>query len=275
MSGKLRKLFLLKKPGKGKLDPKGYRPISLLPVIGKLYEKVVLQRLEWHTVKQQWTNTQQYGFQRGVGPEMCALNLTNKISSAFKNRKEISAVFCDISMAFQEVWHAALLKKMIDLKIPHVYLKFMRAFLINRNVTVQTDNENTLSKTLTQSCPQGSAISPWAWNIVLGDLFQEIKASKAEIQAFADEIVIYKEKTSKETSEQILRSALAILQNWANKWLVKFSQEKTKHMIFSRLRKPSTDTVQLDGKTLETVSQHKYLASPLIRNCLGDTTSNL
>ena len=131
------KIIFIKKPNKRSSDPAAYRPISFLPTLRKIYEKVILHRLNWHTRKNTVIDNGQFGFQKGVSAEQAGLNLANSISQAFKTRREVGAVFCDISKAFPTIWHAGLLKKIIDNSIPVEYIRFMNSYLANQSVVVE------------------------------------------------------------------------------------------------------------------------------------------
>ena len=253
------KIIFIKKPKKPNTDPAAFRPISLLPTIGKLYEKIILERLNWHSRKNELIDKGQFGFQRGVSAEHAGLKLANTVSKAFKTKHEVAAVFCDISKAFPSVFHAGLLKKLIDSKIPIEYIRFMNSYLENQSVEVKVNQEEKIEKSLSRGCPQGSCISPWAWNIMLNDLFPAIRNTAANIQAFADDIVIYKIKRKGQTLEETLGQAMRALEEWGKKWLVKFCPEKTKAMTFSWLRNTRNDTILLEDRELENVKSYKYL----------------
>ena len=128
------KVIFIKKPNKPSTDPSAHRPISLLPIVGKLYEKVILHRLNWHTRKNNLTDDNQFGFQKGISAEQAGLKLVNSITQAFKTKHEIGAVFCDISKAFPSVWNAGVLSKMIDNQFPIEYFKFMNIYLKKQSV---------------------------------------------------------------------------------------------------------------------------------------------
>ena len=253
------KIIFIKKPNKPNHDPTAYRPISLLPTVGKLYEKVILHRLNWHTRKNQLIDSNQFGFQKGVSAEQAGLNLANTISTAFKARKEVGAVFCDISKAFPSIWHAGLIKKMIENKIPIEYIRFMNSYLAKQTAVVNISEGHRIQKSLTRACPQGSCISPWAWNLVLNDLFPKIRDTGANMQAFADDIVIYIVKNKTQSLTDTLSPAMRVLEEWGQKWLIKFCPEKTKCMTFSWLKKAGDDSIILDNRELENVTTYKYL----------------
>ena len=93
-SWKKARIIFLKKPGeKDPKNPNHYRPISLLPVISKVFERILQKRLNWFATSCNWINRRQFGFQRNVGAEYCAWNLSNAIMTNFKNKKEQSLYF--------------------------------------------------------------------------------------------------------------------------------------------------------------------------------------
>ena len=258
-SWRVAKIVFIKKPDRGGREVRDYRPISLLPIMGKLYEKIMYNRLSWLAEQHNWIDEHQFGFRKGTGAEHAAFRLSNLVSSAFKRKKELAACFLDISGAFNEIWSSGLLSKLIDLKVPQEYLLFLRSYLTERRALVDIDEATTVTKTLTQSCPQGSVIAPLMWNIYLNDLFSEVRSLGVDIQCFADDIVVCSE-TNKETPlNSSLGEALELIASWGATWKVTFSQTKTKIMNFTRLRKSVTGPVSFAGQNLEVVDHFKYL----------------
>ena len=259
------KVIYIKKPGKEGTQPKDYRPITLLNVISKLYEKVIYNRLNWLSGQHNWIDKDQFGFQTYVSAEHANIKLTNEIFQAIKKRKEVTTIFADISGAFPSVWHEGLLYKMINKNIPREYIEFMRSYLKDRIIVVEKDEHNRVTKKLNRSVPQGSSIGPFAWSIMFDDLIKELKAAGYGTQAFADDLAVYKVKEKHQSCERTLNGALRIMESWGNKWMISFSREKTKTMTFSRLRNTDRDTAKLGGIELENVKEYKYLG--LIYDC--------
>ena len=253
------KVVFIQKPTKTGKEVKDFRPISLLPVMGKIYEKVIGARLTWHAEQNSWVDNRQFGFQRGVGADYAALQLSNAGYTAFKKRKEMIAVFLDISGAFNEVWHAGLLYKLLKQGTPMCYIKFMNSYLSGRSALVQTSDGIEVNRNLTQSCPQGSTISPLMWNLLLNDLLVEIANKDVGIQAFADDIVIYKEIAKNESPQTAIGPALQAVSDWGAKWKIPFSHKKTEAMLFSRLRKSVRNHLVFENVELRWTDSFKYL----------------
>ena len=252
------KVVFIQKPNKTGREVKHFRPISLLPVMGKIYEKTICARITWHADQNSWIDNKQFGFQRGTGAEHAALKLSNAGYTAFKKRKEMVAVFLDISGAFNEVWHAGLIYKLIKQGTPMGYIRFMQSYLSGRTACVQTTDSSKVIHNLTQSCPQGSTISPVMWNILLNGLILEV-GDKANVIGFADDFVLYAELSKDESPQDVLGPALQAVSQWGISWKIPFSQEKTKAMLFSRLRRRERDIMQFQGVDVQWTETFKYL----------------
>ena len=86
---------------------KNYRPISLLPICGKSIEKIIFNNLYKHLTTHHLISKKQSGFRPGDSTTNQLIYLVNDIHHAFDSTKshEVRAIFLDISMAFDKVWH--------------------------------------------------------------------------------------------------------------------------------------------------------------------------
>ncbi|GFX45949.1 probable RNA-directed DNA polymerase from transposon X-element [Trichonephila clavipes] len=99
-------VFPIKKPGKNSKSPSSYRPISLLSILSKITEHVILNRIHNFTDSINFINPNQYGFTRHLSTYHPLLRLTEKITSGFQRGRSTGAVFLDIQKAFDRVWTA-------------------------------------------------------------------------------------------------------------------------------------------------------------------------
>ena len=115
------------KDGKPKGAPKSYRPITLLPVIYKLFEKVLHERLTKWTMKHapNFPNCQQNAYQRQLGPTTVSFNLQEAISHALELNCSVHAAFLDTAGAFDNVRHSALFIKMKQLGLHGKILRLL------------------------------------------------------------------------------------------------------------------------------------------------------
>ena len=105
---KFAEIILIPKPGKDPKEVKSYRPISLLPIIAKLLEKLVLCRIDPDFTTSNWIPHHQFGFRRAHSTIQCH-RITHTILKALNNKEYCTWVFLDVSQAFDRVWHPGLL----------------------------------------------------------------------------------------------------------------------------------------------------------------------
>ena len=105
------RVIMILKPGTNPNDVQSYRPISLLPVIAKILEKLLLTRLLKEAQPSTWIPTHQFGFRKGHSTTQQCHRLTDIINKTFEDRNYCNAVFLDVSQAFDKVWHPGLLAK--------------------------------------------------------------------------------------------------------------------------------------------------------------------
>ncbi|KAL8582692.1 hypothetical protein ACOMHN_053286 [Nucella lapillus] len=128
------------KNGKPPQQTSSYRPIALTPHLGKVYERVLKNRLDHHLEKNEILPLCQAGFRKGrncMEHDVRLIEDTKKWSLKGKNKKTV-ATFFDIKKAFDSVWHAKLLNKMGALGITGRMYNFIQTFLDSREITVKT-----------------------------------------------------------------------------------------------------------------------------------------
>ena len=112
---------------------KNYRPISLLPICGKIFEKIIFNNLYSYLNMNKLLTKNQSGFRPGDSTTNQLLYLVSEIHEAFEDSKclEVRAVFLDISKAFDKVWHKGLIFKLKQNGVSGKLLKFFESYLCN------------------------------------------------------------------------------------------------------------------------------------------------
>ncbi|KAL8574697.1 hypothetical protein ACOMHN_055762 [Nucella lapillus] len=181
--------------GKPPQQTSSYRPIALTPHLGKVYERVLKNKLDHHLEKNEILPLCQAGFRKGRNCMEHVVRLiedTKKWSLKGKNKKTV-ATFFDIKKAFDSVWHAKLLNKMGALGITGRMYNFIQTFLDSREITVKVGPSVSRSHILDMGVPQGSVIAPTLFSIMLHDILTTLQPQKKPptISLFADDLAIW------------------------------------------------------------------------------------
>ena len=169
---------------------KAQRPISLLPILGKCLEKIILERLLF--ISPNWFNPCQRGFIKKSGTEAALTFLSDFLyhhSSAAHSA--VAVLQLDIESAFDKAWHPAILLNLIHKQIPPIYILIIASYLRERSVILEYGG-GFACKTLNLSTPQGAVLSPFLWNTFLDTLLDtlSLKHPEATLIAWADDVLV-------------------------------------------------------------------------------------
>ena len=215
-------------------DVSCYRPISILPCLSKIIERLVYDRM-WHHIKNNNIICKnQFGFVKGLSIESAIIHMLQNIIPDFDNNKIVIGVFMDLSKAFDVINHDILLLKLKHYGFINNTLAWFKSYLSNR--VQYTDINKCYSSRLPISLgvPQGSILGPILFSIFINDL---INASNIlSFLLYADDSNMFHFHVNlKELVIEINRE-LKNISEWfrCNKLLI--NMDKTHFLIFSRKR---------------------------------------
>ena len=122
---------------------KNYRPLTLLPVVRKVFEKLVNNRIADHLEKYGLYSDFQYGFRSSRSTADLLAVVSDRIARAFNRPGPNRAVVLDISKAFDRVWHAALLHKVQSYGTSGQVFGLVSCFLSNRRLQLVLDGKSS------------------------------------------------------------------------------------------------------------------------------------
>ena len=242
-----------------------YRPISLLSITSKILERIVFKHLYNFLHTNKLLTKFQSGFITGDSTINQLAFLYHTFCEALDHKKDIRVVFCDISKAFDKVWHDGLTHKLKKIGVRGKLLTWFKDYLNFRQQRVIIRGQSSDWGEIKAGVPQGSVLGPLLFLIYINDLVDGIKS---DIRLFADDTTVYltvdhdtNPNTSRElalAASQQLNTDLTNIKHWADQWLVNFNASKTKTMTISN-RKLEHPPLHFDHSELDTVQQHKHL----------------
>ncbi len=238
-------------------NPQNYRPISLLSCVGKLMERCIHKFVYNFAIENSVLTALQSGFIKGDSTINQLTYLYNDISKALDNGLEVRAVFCDISKAFDRVWHRGLIYKLSSIGINGCLLQWFKSYLMSRKQRVVHANASSTWEPVKAGVPQGSILGPLLFLIYINDIVNDIKS---KIRLFADDTSLYIIVDDPLSSSISLNDDLQTIHTWSKRWLVSFNPSKTETMIFSRkCNKPVHPNLIMNDVVLDPVKEHKHL----------------
>ncbi|GBM57304.1 Retrovirus-related Pol polyprotein from type-1 retrotransposable element R1 [Araneus ventricosus] len=220
--------------GKEEQNIKSYRPISLLPTLGKLLEKLLLQRFNFQLKTNKLQHPLQYGFREGKSAHDALLHVTSLLEQARRQEKHAVLISLDISGAFDSLQYSSVRDRFTSLSLFSNISETLLDTLRNRKVAMQT-SEGPVLWEQTQGCPQGSCSGPAFWNIVADKILSVQWPQGVHLQAFTDDFAFIITDNTREGLRKLSKLALDKFKEWADKNKLHVSMEKSSYVIFSKL----------------------------------------
>jgi len=170
-----------------------YRPISVLPVLSKLFEKILYHRVYSYLTEHNLIDKKQYGFRENHSTELAITSIYDELLSNFDNKLITCSLFLDLSKAFDCCGHEILLDKLYHYGIRGDSHKLFSNFLHNRMQCTKIGEFKSSYKRISCGVPQGSVTSPLLFLIYINDI---TKASSFHTTLFADDINLHMSNSS-------------------------------------------------------------------------------
>lgn len=255
---KVSEVIMIPKPGKPLHEAGSYRPISLLPVLSKLFEKLLLKRLKPILENKNLIPEHQFGFREKHSTIEQVHRITNIIEKALEEKKVCSTVFLDVAQAFDKVWHTGLIYKLRSM-LPKEFSEILESYLSNRVFRVRQDEAYSELKEIKAGVPQGSVLGPVLYLLYTCDI-PELENST--IATFADDTAIMAIGDSHKEAAEKTQMAINEVYEWTKKWRIKLNQSKSIHVDFTN-KKFQYHPIYINHQQIPHGNTAKYLGITL------------
>ena len=235
---------MVPKPGKDKRLAKNHRPISLLPCLGKVFERIIAKRLSSYMENKNLYCPYQSGFRKGHMSSEQLLRLVEETSNGIKQRKITAALFLDAEAAFDKAWQDGIRFKLCELNLPQRITRLISSFLESRTLKVKVGKEISRTIKMEAGTPQGSSLSPLLYLILVNDIPKEV-TNTASLSQFADDTAIWSKANTFHGAVSQLQKSLNFLEGWCRRWRLKLNGSKSKLLIIHRKKLSQPDDLGL------------------------------
>ena len=240
-----------------------YRPISTLPLFGKLFEKIIYSRLYSFLTSRGILNENQFGFRKGHSTSH-ALNFSiSEIRKSLVNDEHVIGIFIDLSKAFDTISHSKLLAKLENYGIRGSALSLLTSYLADRTQYTSVLEENSDKLSVKFGVPQGSVLGPLLFLVYINDI---MNCSKLGIFVlFADDTNIFIKGNNLAEALQNANEVLKFVQTYMRINELHINMSKCCFIHFDP-RKRANSTIndseillQIDGVPIKQVTSTRFL----------------
>lgn len=251
----------ISKMGVATSSPSDYRPISITPILSKIFERLLAKRLMVYAEKNDLLPSLQFAYRKGLSTCDAVLIISNRVQKALDTGSEARMVGLDFSAAFDRVNHKALIYKLCQLGIGGPFLNILIEFLSNRKQRVVVDGHQGDWRRVISGVPQGSVLGPLLFILYTRDMWTGLEN---ELVAYADDatlVAVVPSPDQRCSVTESLNRDLAKISEWCKFWGMKLNASKTQSLIVSRSRTviPIHPDLVIDDVVLQTCMSFKIL----------------
>ena len=233
-----------------------YRPISILPTVSKIIERLVYNRLMSHLEINNILSNNQFGFRKKLSPQSAILSMLNQTINSIERGNYVIGIFLDLKKAFDTIDHTILLKKLKHYGIRSNALKWFISYLTGRRQYTNINDCTSNLLPITHGVPQGSTLGPLLFLLYINDLVNASQNLKYIL--FADDTNLFCSGPNLKDLCDIVNTELNIISNWLNINKLTINISKTFYLIFTR-RKLENISISLCNQQLKRKNSIKFL----------------
>ena len=259
-TGKIIPLF----KGGDRENVNNYRPVSLLPLPGKILEKIVHTKVVGFWEQNHFLTSNQGGFRKNHSTVATIADLTDDLFVNINEGNTTIAAFVDLKKAFDTVNTRILINKLECAGIRGNVLKWCIDYLSNRSQCTFANNVKSMLLPVTCGVPQGSVLGPLFFLVYVNDIQNAV--GECGIKLYADDTVLYQTGINCAEAENKLQNSVNKFKWWCDVNRLTINASKTKIMAFAsraKVKKCKNLSVNIQGVQLKLVPSFKYLGFTL------------
>ena len=237
---------------------KNYRPVSLLSILSKIFEKAMYNRLTDFLETHKLLMEKQFGFRKNHSTYMALMLLVDNLIKSLDNGEYVLGVFLDFSKAFDTVDHAILQSKLYHYGIRGPALTWFQSYLSGRQQFVTYNGVQSSMKVVKCGVPQGSILGPILFLVYINDLANICRNTLPFL--FADDTNLFISGSNLPQIEEMLNQELQEILLWLKVNKLSLNIKRTHYMLFTNKRstKPCI-SVDIDGHSIDAVEYTRFL----------------
>lgn len=214
------------------MDPGIYRPISLLNEARKLFERVIVNRINQYLINSQLLSDYQYGFRAGRSTLDAIVRLREIVEAETQIGKVVVAIEINVANAFNSLPWRVIRKAMQDLQFSNYLCRIIHSYLQDRRLVYVDCINSVVDKQLSCGVPQGLVLGPTLWNVGYNQVLDTCLPGDCRVICYADNTVLL--VASKDYSEATHSAMVAayILIERIEELGLKLALQKTKVIVF-------------------------------------------
>jgi len=239
-------------------DPNNYRPISILPLVGKLIEYFVGKQLTDYMEENKLFIRHQYGFRKNHSTTYLMYDLMDEIYMSKSKSYKPGIIFLDLKKAFDTVNHEILLQKLAYYGIGGIALTWFKNFLSCRYQCTRINGKLSSFLEVLSGVPQGSIIGPILFSIFINDIIYACNLSKPFL--FADDGALFFDQTCRSTFINMKIELMTIFK-WLSVNKLSLNEKKTEFLLFDSVDQHDELTIECNEVTftIKECKETKYL----------------
>ena len=255
---------LLKKSGLDKDDMKNYRPVSNLPWISKLIERVVSARISDFQEEHQLYECYQSAYKKSHSIETALLRVQSDFRCALNNGDICALILLDLSAAFDTVDSEIMLRRLHDIGLRGTALSWAKSYLSDRAQSVVIGKSMSEPNILNFGLPQGSVLGPQWFTIYTYPIGEIVRRHILHYHLYADDTQIYLAFKSNNSSTSISRieNCIEEIRLWMHRHFLKLNDNKTEFLIFGsnhNISKSSVDDIVIGNSNIAPANEARNL----------------